>query len=94
MSTNQQEPLEETDDTSPKTFAGRGVLVGTGFGLLAAWRIVSRAFDSNVTDHSPLFSSAVLIVCLFAILVLVFFSLVGLVVGAMMRRKPASESKS
>tara|TARA_R110002073_G_C9081255_1_gene546879 strand:- start:197 stop:517 length:321 start_codon:yes stop_codon:yes gene_type:complete len=73
----------------PSSYARRGALIGCALGLLAVWRIMSGAIDPTVTDHSPIFSAAVLIVCIFAVFVLVALTLIGLAVGGCIKRNPS-----
>ncbi|WP_146521897.1 hypothetical protein [Stieleria varia] len=72
----------------PSSYARRGALIGCVLGLLAVWRIMSGAIDPTVTDHSPIFSAAVMIVCIFAVFVLLALTLIGLTIGACIKRTP------
>jgi hypothetical protein len=58
------------DLQSPATqpsYARRGAWIGSSLGLLAVWCIMSGTIDPTVTEHSPIFPAAVVIVCVFAV---------------------------
>ncbi len=79
----------QTSDTKA-TYAVRGALIGSSLGLLAVWSIVSGTIDPNVTEHKPIFSFAVLMVCSFAVFVWLFFTCIGCGVGACIKQVDSS----
>ena len=70
------------------SYAKRGALFGCVLGLLVVWCIMSGAIDPTVTDHSPIFPAAVMIVCIFAVLVLLALTLIGYAIGTWIKRTP------
>ena len=70
----------------PQSYVRRGALIGGVIGLIPVWIIVAGAYDPNVTDHSPIFPTAVTIVCVFACIVLFVFTFIGGTLGAFMKR--------
>ncbi|QDT03863.1 hypothetical protein K227x_22480 [Rubripirellula lacrimiformis] len=79
---------DSESQTPPSSYARRGALIGCVLGLLAVWRIMSGAIDPTATDHSPIFPAAVMIVCIFAVFVLLAFTLIGLAIGIRIKRTP------
>jgi hypothetical protein len=84
---------------SPATqpsYARRGALIGSALGLLVVWRIMLGAIDPTVTEHSPIFPAAVVIVCVFALVVWLMLTLIGHRIGSCIgarlavRQKPVS----
>lgn len=77
---------EKTRPVRHRSFARHGALVGAVVGLVLVWLIMRNAVDSAVTDHSPIFPAAVAVVATFACVVLFVSVLVGLGIGAALKR--------
>jgi hypothetical protein len=67
------------------SYARRGALIGSSLGLLAVWCIMLGVIDPTVTEHSPIFPTAVVIVCVFAVFVWLMLTLIGHGIGSRMR---------
>ena len=85
---------DSLSDNAPRSYAKRGALMGCVLGLLAVWRLMSGAIDSSVTDHSPMFSAAVMIVCIVAVFILLALTLAGFALGSFIKRAPEQLSNS